>query len=103
MLHGVGDTGINNSAEIYFIGFFMVPYAADLSRSLPNVRFVCPTGAYGSVFSYVAPMINLTARQGAKVHAWVVISVFSECSLIFHHGTGTETTNVQEWKRAATL
>ena len=50
MLHGVGDTGINNSAEIYFIGFFMVPYAADLSRSLPNVRFVCPTGAYESVF-----------------------------------------------------
>ena len=25
------------------IGFFMVPYAADLSRSLPTVRFMCPT------------------------------------------------------------
>ncbi|KAK8817538.1 hypothetical protein WA538_004260 [Blastocystis sp. DL] len=49
MLHGVGDTG-----------FFMVPYAADLSRSLPNVRFICPT----------APYIYLTARERAKVHAW---------------------------------
>lgn len=44
MLHGVGDTGIHTSTEIDSIGFFMVPYAADLSRSLPNVRFVCPTG-----------------------------------------------------------
>ena len=46
MLHGVGDTGTSDSTGIYLIGFFMVPYAADLSRSLPNVRFVCPTGVF---------------------------------------------------------
>ena len=26
------------------LAFYMVPYAADLSRSLPSTRFVCPTG-----------------------------------------------------------
>ena len=26
------------------LAFYMVPYAADLSRSLPSTRFICPTG-----------------------------------------------------------
>lgn len=52
MLHGVGDTGTQTLLRSEILGFFMVPYAADLSRSLPNVRFICPTGfSFYSIFT----------------------------------------------------
>ena len=78
------------------IGFFMAPFAVDLSKTLPTTRFICPT----------AKEINLTCRHGAKHHAWVLSSsrirlfIYSLISLL---GTKKEIISVPESRKAAQL
>ena len=52
---------VYKQCNFHFVGFFMAPYAVDLSKTLPTTRFICPT----------AKEIKLTCRDGAKHHAWV--------------------------------